>query len=240
MLKSGVYFLQHKEKIDTCEAETITTHDGFSVEIPSKYHNDKEIIEAKWKEIKKWKKYSAFEEVDYIGQPLLGSRWVVNEKEGVPKARFVVKGFHEQEYPRSDSPTAAKDSLKLFLSIAANEDFKLKSMDVTSAFLQGTPLDRDIYIEPPEECVSKGKVWKLLKGCYGLNDASRKWFMAVRETLVNLGMQSVSGDDAFFFLTINGSLMGMCILHVDDFLLAGNEQFFTKIQDTLTSRFTFG
>ena len=43
---------------------------------------------------------------------------MVVDKGGMPKARFVVKGFYEQEYPRADSPTASKDSLKLFLSMS--------------------------------------------------------------------------------------------------------------------------
>ena len=146
----------------------------FVTNIPTKYHNDEEVIEAKEKELDKWKKYGAYEEVDLEDQFVLGSRWVVQEKGDNVKARFVVKGCHERGNPRSDSPTASKDSLKLFLSIAANEDFTIKSLDVTSAFLQGYPLDRDVFITPPKEEAKPGKVWKLLKSCYGLNDASRR------------------------------------------------------------------
>ena len=217
-----------------------TDTDVFVVNIPEKYHNNEEVIEAKQKELEKWNKYEAYEEVDFDDQFVLGSRWVVVEKNGVPKARFVVKGCHERGNPRSDSPTASKDSFKLFLSIAANEGFALKSLDVTSAFLQGYPLDRDVFIQPPKEKSEPGKVWKLLKSCYGLNDASRRWFMAVRETLVKLGMKSVSGDDAFFFLIKEGKLIGMCILHVDDFLMGGTDSFYKVVQDKLLGRFTFG
>ena len=81
----------------------------------------------------------------------------------------------------------AKNSLKLFLSIAANEDFQLYSMNKTSAFLQGYPLDSEVYIKPLTEHVVHRKVRKLLKSFYGLNDASRKWFIAARDTLMNLG-----------------------------------------------------
>ena len=83
--------------------------------------------------------------------------------------------------PRSDSLTAAKDSMKVFLTITANERFEMKSLDVTSAFLQGSPLERNIFVAPPEERNKDGIIWKLKKSCYGLYDASRKWFLAVKE-----------------------------------------------------------
>ena len=64
--------------------------------------------------------------------------------------------------------------MKLFLAISANDNFKLKSLDVTSAFLQGEKLDRDVYVIPPLEARKPGILWKLQKSAYGLYDASRK------------------------------------------------------------------
>ena len=87
--------------------------------------------------------------------------------------------------------------------MAANEDFKIKNMDVKSAFLQGTPLDREVFMEPPPEFKKTGIVWKLKKTVYGLYDASRSWYFAVKAELTNFGMKSVSGDNAFFTMTRN-------------------------------------
>ena len=128
----------------------------------------------------------------------------------------------------------------MFLILAANEGFKLKSLDVTSAFLQGYPLDRELYIKPPPEKSMKGKIWKLKKSCYGLYDASRRWFMAVKETLLNMGMRSLSGDDAFFYRVKNGKLVGICVLHVDDFLIGGSDSFHRCVEEKLVGKFTFG
>ena len=47
-------------------------------------------------------------------------------------------------------------------AIAGFEEEK-KSLDVTTAFLQGYPLERDIFIKPPPEKVTPGKSWKLKK-----------------------------------------------------------------------------
>ena len=38
------------------------------------------------------------------------------------KARSVVRGFQEKVDPQRDSPTVAKESLKLMLAVAANEE----------------------------------------------------------------------------------------------------------------------
>ena len=40
------------------------------------------------------------------------------------KGRLVAKGFQEKEAPQSDSPIMLRESMKIFLSVAANEDFK--------------------------------------------------------------------------------------------------------------------
>ena len=70
-------------------------------------------------------------------------------------------------------------------------------MDVTSAFLQGEPLSRKVFMEPPAEVQRDGYIWKLNKTVYGLYDASRKWFQAVKPELLKLGMKPVSGDEAY-------------------------------------------
>ena len=165
---------------------------------------------------------------------------MVEDRNGKVKARFVVRGNEERGDPRSDSPTASKDSFKTFLALSANEGFEVKTLDVTTAFLQGNPLDRDIYIEPPPEKADSSIVWKLKKACYGLYDASRRWYMAVRETLLSMGMKSVTGDDAFFYLNKKGKLHGLCVLHVDDFLIGGDSYFYDIVQNNLVDKFTFG
>ena len=64
--------------------------------------------------------------------------------------------------------------MKLFLTVCVNQGFKLKSLDVTLAFLQGEKLERDVFVIPPPEVRKAGMVWKLQNSAYGLYDASRK------------------------------------------------------------------
>ena len=237
-LTMGVWLLQNK---DCLLNEDIETKNVYATEIPKRFHEHPEVKEAKEAELQKWKQYEAYEEVAKENQDTISMRWVVSEKdEGKVKARLVVRGFEEKDAPQSDSPTASKDSFKLFLSICANEGFQLKTLDVTSAFLQGQPLTREVYVQPPEEVIKEGIIWKLKKTCYGLYDASRSWYFAVKEQIEKLGMKTLSGDSSFFYLHKEGKLVGLCILHVDDFLIGGTSEFFRLIECHLLNKFTFG
>ena len=70
-------------------------------EVPRKYHNSPEVIQAKELEFKNFQKFKAFDEVEDVGQRRITSRWVVTQKEehdGMKskiKSRLVVRGFQE-------------------------------------------------------------------------------------------------------------------------------------------------
>jgi hypothetical protein len=102
---------------------------SFVVELPVKLHNTPKVREAKDKEHKNLLDFETYEEVDDIGQARLGSHWVITKKEKhdgektLYKGRILAKGFHEEVKPQLDSPTAQRESVKVFLSIAANEGF---------------------------------------------------------------------------------------------------------------------
>ena len=64
--------------------------------------------------MRRWKEYETVYQVgqtpDMQGIP---SRWAITEKDGGKfKARLVVRGFEEPVYPKSDSPTASRESFK--------------------------------------------------------------------------------------------------------------------------------
>ena len=122
-------------------SQSMDFHKTFATEVPKKFHDHPSIILAKEEEMKRWKEYKTVQPVSKTeDMQVISSRWVVTQKEeGQFKARLVVRGFEEDVYPQSDSPTASRDSFKTFLALAANENLQIKNMDVKSAFLQGTP-----------------------------------------------------------------------------------------------------
>ena len=61
---------------------------------------------------------------------------------------------------------------------------------------------------------------------FGLNDASRKFWLRVKELFAELGLQRLEGDEAVYYRKDkNGDLEGMVLTCVDDFDLAGTEGF---------------
>ena len=105
-------------------------------EIPKRLHKSPEVIATKEAEMEKFIRFEVFQEVEDIGQPQISSRWVVTEKQDHDRmkvktiARLVVRGFQVAEDPRSDSPALSKESLKIMMTIASNEMFKIQSLDV--------------------------------------------------------------------------------------------------------------
>jgi hypothetical protein len=140
---------------------------------------------------------------------------------------------------RADSPTAHKDSLKLALSIAANENFQIISADIKSAFLQGRSLDRKVYVTPPPEADDEGYLWLLEKAAYGLVDGSRLFYLELKNKLEYLGMKELSGDPGLFTMHKDGKLIGIVCCHVDDLLMAGNDLFSSIVVEKLFKIFQF-
>ena len=133
----------------------------------------------------------------------------------------MARGYEESKKDiRSDSPTCMKDSVRMRLAIAAGKGWKIKSLGVKAAFLQGKAIERELFLKPPIDFRKKGKIWKLNKVVYGLCDASRSWYLKVVEVLTELGMKIASSDKAVFTYK-EENLEGMVIVHVDDMLYVG-------------------
>ena len=72
------------------------------------------------------------------------------------------------------------------MALSANFHFTLASVDIPAAFLQSKVLDRDVFVEPPLDIKKQGIIWKLNKSLYGLDDASRKFWLRVRYVFLNI------------------------------------------------------
>ena len=208
-------------------------HDIYATVLTKKQIKERpEAGQAMKDEIRKFENFEAFRRVKDSGQYAIKARWVVTEHEDESKGyklktRLCMRGDREQnrENIRVDSPTAHKDSLKLVLAIAANEEFDIATGDIKSAFLQGKSLDRQVFVVPPQEAEEEGVLWLLQKGAYGLIDGSRLFYLELKDKLERVGMIVLSGDPAIFTKHEDGKLTGMVCIHVDDILMTGNEIF---------------
>ena len=116
---------------------------------------------AKHVEMESWKQNEVYQEVPNQGQKFVTTRWVLTEKvDGRKKARLVAWGFQEDQSALTlESPTCARESIRLTLVLMAFFKWKPNSIDVKTAFLQGKPLDRPVYVVPPKEANTQN-LWK--------------------------------------------------------------------------------
>ena len=192
---------------------------------------------AMFNEIQKWRTYDVFEEVKNEGQYAISTRWVFTLKDGVHKARLVARGFEDHENEeRTDSPTCSKMNLRIIMIIAAAKRWRINSLDIQAAYLQGKFIERDIYLHPPTEA-NTDCLWKLKKCVYGLNEAARMWYLRLSKELADLGMKKSRYDEAIFFWHKEEKLQGVLAAHVDDFFWAGTHSFKDEVLQKLTETF---
>jgi hypothetical protein len=115
------------------------------------------------------------------GKRAIGSRWVFKIKRNADgsieryKGRIVAKGYAQREgidYTETFAPTARFGALRTVIALAAIEDMELESIDISTAFLNGT-IDVPVFMRKPEGVETpgfEGPEWvlQLLKGLYGI------------------------------------------------------------------------
>ena len=201
-------------------------NDVYVVTVPRERQGEAECIKAKQVELDKLKEFDTYMEVTDVGQKRISTTWVLWWKGEEVRARLVARGFEDEEDIRSDSPTIRKSVMRVVLTIASSKQWKVKTTDIKSAFLQGRKIERDVYIVPPKEAdVKDGTLWKLKRCLYGLNDAARHFYQGVVEAMKQLGCKQSSYDPALFYMQKEGKLHGIMACHIDDFLHAGDKQF---------------
>ena len=107
------------------------------------------------------------------------------------KARLVARGFQEQNSEVfKGSPTCGKENLQLVLPIISTKGWDCNSIDTKSAFLQGKEIGWNVYLIQPIEAESENVVWRLNTCIYGLGDASRNWYLSVKNELTKIGVKT--------------------------------------------------
>ena len=141
--------LDEEKTVDCTKTAVYKIHDEDGrdevcnvVTIPVNRHGEEAVIKAKEVELVSWRKREVYDEVKDCGQSAINTMWVVSEKPtsdiGV-KARLVVKGFQEEcdQDIEVEAPTVFKSTLKVVLTMVAQHDWEITTIDIKSAFLQG-------------------------------------------------------------------------------------------------------
>ena len=138
------------------------------------------------------------------------------------------------------STTAAKSSLQVFFAITSNYKWTCETVDVKAAFLQGKTIERDVFVMPPFEAKEDGVIWKLEKVVYGLDDASRNWYFSVKQELLKIRCEQSELDKSLCRWYEDGKLKGLFLMHVDDFLYAGSQNFRKRVVYKIRQKYEMG
>jgi len=165
------------------------------------------------------------------GRHIVTAKWVFKTKLKADgsidrlKARWVARGFtqiHGIDYNDTFAPVVRYDNLRLLLAYAANKDLEVHSMDVDSAFLYGD-LEEEVFIYQPEgfkDPLYPDHVCKLLKGLYGLKQASNVWHGHFDKIICSGGYMPTKVDPCIYMKVTKEGPLFMCVW-VDDCTLIG-------------------
>ena len=109
-------------------------------------------------------------------------------------------------------------------------------------------IDRELYFRMPRNMgnvklkhTEPGSLFHLKKAIYGVNDAARTWYMSLKTILLEIGWKSLTFENAVFILRDEKSkkIIAIMALHVDDILLAMDEQNFPKEREEMQKALQF-
>ena len=109
---------------------------------------------------------------------------------------------------------------------------------ISTAFLQGEEIDRNVFVMPPKE--AETNVWLLKKCVHSLRDALRKWYNRVKSFLLSTGLKMSKGDPSIFYYYDDNILQGLIAIFVDDFLWSGTNDFEKGYISKLRKNFVIG
>ncbi|CAI7780586.1 unnamed protein product [Closterium sp. NIES-54] len=113
-------------------------------------------------------------------------------------------------------------TLWVLLHVAAQHDYKLHSLDFSTAFLQGS-LHEEIWLRCPPGFTGSflaGTQWSLRRPVYGLRQAPRKWHDTLRTTLAAQGFTPSTADPSLFLRTDTSLPPFYVLVYIDDLVFA--------------------
>lgn len=131
---------------------------------------------------------------------IVGCKWLFRIKRNPDgtisryKARLVAKGFtqtHGVDFHETFAPVIKPQTIKIILTLALSQSWRLHQLDVNNAFLQGH-LTEAVYMKQPPGFVDSqhpNHVCHLKKAIYGLRQAPRAWHDALKNYVNSYGFK---------------------------------------------------
>ncbi|OWZ03552.1 polyprotein [Phytophthora megakarya] len=177
---------------------------------------------------------------------ILTSLWVLvvkrNEKGDIDrhKARLAIKGYKQKyglDYLETYSPVVRIESVRLILLLALLLGLECRHVDFVTAFLNGVLTGVEIFMEQPEGYDDgSGRVCRLLRGLYGLKQASRVWNNTLHNHLITIGFKKCTFDAGVYWkVGVHNKIF--LTVYVDDIVIAANAKDIAGVVAALGTKF---
>ena len=192
---------------------------------------------------------------------IMPSRFIFTKKAGElgetwkAKARWILLGHKDPDSLELEryAPTPSSTTVMLCLQVISSMKFRLFIMDVSSAFGQSDPHEREqgpLFAWMPPTGIpgyDSGAIVRVLTAVYGLVNAPAVWRKTVRRHLLELGYVESVFDPCLYYLKVSEDeaadqkyiVAGIVLLDVDDFCQGGNARH-QELMNQLRSRLKFG
>ncbi|CAI7728868.1 unnamed protein product [Closterium sp. NIES-53] len=132
-------------------------------------------------------------------------------------------------------------TLRVLLHVAAQRDYKLHSLDFSTAFLQGSLHEEIWLLRPPGFTGSfrAGTQWSLWRPVYSLRQAPREWHDTMRTTLAALGFTPSTADPSLLLCTDTTLPPFYVLVYIDNLVFAtADTEALTLVKSELQKRHT--
>ena len=184
-----------------------------------------------------------YKQEEYRRLPRIHATMVVKRKSTLKfKARLCARGdMLSSDAPLIySSPTVSRVSPRMILSIAITLSLDIGIVDITSAFIQSNMVEKSsrLIIIPPyyvplpwtnkidaslPRVRTSSLAFLTIRPLYGTTDAPIRWFITFSTRFKLCGWKQMESDPCIFRLCEGSHLHGICSLHVDDVLMAGDQ-----------------
>lgn len=143
------------------------------------------------------------------------------------KARLVLEGFtwiYGVNYQETFTPITKMNTTRISLSYTANFNWDLRQFSVKNVFLHGDL--EEVYMEIPPRFDDEriyGKVCRLKKALYGLNQSPRAWFEWFNIAIISFGYKQSNVDHILIIKHYKGKMTSL-IVYIDDIMMTRDDK----------------
>ena len=145
------------------------------------------------------------------------------------KVRIVADGSHQKylDIPSTYSPTPAASTIRLVVSLAAENGLQLRHADFARAFLYSKKVNPNVVhvLRPPPGVEEEGIYWVAKHVVYGFKEAPRAFHNTIKPILEGYGLKQAPGEQCLWFGKDNGTDVHI-VVQVDDLLVSSEEKWY--------------